>query len=711
MRMSIEPEKYVSLDLRRCRWPLFAAMLLSASLTSFAHDAAGPSIEILGPDGQPRLGHVFLDGEAPSLRCAGFAGAGELAVSVQDFMGKIVEQATLKAGEPKAALPAGRGYYWIEAAPAKDGKAAPVYACYAVIAPHKPGDPEKSPFGAMTHYAQGMDNGSMPLLKQLGVASIRDEHYWNSVERKRGEYELPARSKEYMAKLKEKGLDPLVEMTFANKLYDDGKTPHTHEGYAAFAKYGEFLLQSFPDQIKSLEVWNEYNGTWCTGPAAEDRPKHYTEMLKVVYDRLKPKFPKIRILGCACVLIPLPYLEGIFKAGGLNYMDAVVIHPYRGRPEGVDQEVAELRALIKQYHDGKEMPIWVTETGCNNKSEFDWERGRSLFEKGRRESARYLVKQYTLLLSERVERIYWYLATDHREFEGMGLLRSPKSPLGRLTVAPAYISYANLIRQLEGAAFDKRECLRPYTRTRVYRFVKDGAPVVVAWAAKPASIRLTTAVPMQRVDLMGQEAALAPEDGKLTVPLDATPVFIKGAYQAIEEIPGDDVTLADSSEDFSKQQGKNNWYYGAYEGGCSGDTAAFKPLEITQTTWGYDWASKKYPYLKLSQDNAHPGAEKDKPVWAVYRWKCTHTGKATLAVEAHHGEKGDGTGIVILVDGKACANGLVGGNHAKETESISCETDVKEGAWVEFALTPGPGTNVNFDATGFHATVKVKKQP
>jgi len=41
--------------------------------------------------------------------------------------------------------------------------------------------------------------------------------------------------------------------------------------------------------------------------------------------------------------------------------------------------------------------------------------------------ARYLVRQYTLLLSAHVEKICWYLCRDYNEFQTMGLLRDPKT--------------------------------------------------------------------------------------------------------------------------------------------------------------------------------------------------------------------------------------------------------------------------------------------
>src|SRR5271166_5301550 len=121
-------------------------------------------------------------------------------------------------------------------------------------------------------------------------------------------------------------------------------------------------------------------------------------------------------------------------------MDAVVIHPYRGQPEGVEEEIEALRRLMAQY--GPVKPIWATEFS-----------DIADMRKSRDDVARYLVRMSTLLLSAKVERIYWYLLRDFEEFTGLGLLHDENDPLGRYTPTPAYVAYATLIHELDGLSF------------------------------------------------------------------------------------------------------------------------------------------------------------------------------------------------------------------------------------------------------------------
>jgi hypothetical protein len=357
----------------------------------------------------------------------------------------------------------------------------------------------ESPFGAMTHFSVGWDPSLIPLIARAGIASVRDEAFWAGVEAQKGAYDF-SKFDGYLGELKRQGIQPLVELTFANPNYDGGKTPYTPEACAAYARYAEALLKHYGEQIRWVEVWNEYNGSFCAGPAAEDRPRFYTQMCREAYRRVKAIRPDVTVLGAAAVSVPIPYFEAIFKQGGLDSMDAVVIHPYRGRPEGVERDVAELRRLIARYSGGREKPIWATEYGQGGADP--------------REPARYLVRMSVLMLSEGVQRMYWYLMCDFNEFKGMGLVHEPTDPRGPLSPAPAYGSMAAMVRLLHDARFVKREAVSPYSRAYVFAFRRAGGEETrVCWATHPSRIRVQAAGALRRIDLMGNAQPVALQGG------------------------------------------------------------------------------------------------------------------------------------------------------------------------------------------------------
>ncbi|NQT86968.1 hypothetical protein HQ560_09400, partial [bacterium] len=261
------------------------------------------------------LGNVFLTGERVALPVV--TKGDSIQWVITDVWRKPVARGTATpidgAVTIAPTLGGGAGYFLVKLDITKNGEPlAERFTSFAVVPPYTVRDREKSPFGVMTHFAQGWDAGVMPLIEKAGIVSIRDEHYWSQVEKERGVYAFPGKSRKYMDACREHRIDPLVVMTFANPLHDNGLTPHTPEGRDAYGRYGQAILKEYGKQVKWLEVWNEYNGTWCEGPAKKDRPKYYAQMLKHAYQHIKKVRPDVKVLGCATVLIPLPYLEGVF---------------------------------------------------------------------------------------------------------------------------------------------------------------------------------------------------------------------------------------------------------------------------------------------------------------------------------------------------------------------------------------------------------------
>ena len=174
----------------------------------------------------------------------------------------------------------------------------------------------------------------------------------------------------------------------------------------------------------------------------------------------------------------------------------------------------------------------------------------------------------TLLLSQDCERIYWYLMRDYQSFKTMGLLYGDKEPMGRYVPAPAYAAYANLIRQLYGTKYVRRE---PTDRwTQIHVFQKGDLEIRVCWATAPTTVTFQAARPLTGVNLGGGDLSLEQEDGQVQLALTTGPVYLKGPVAAIEQTPSP--LVADSVTDYTNVQGKLNWFYGYFDG-----TDTYKP--------------------------------------------------------------------------------------------------------------------------------------
>jgi hypothetical protein len=459
----------------------------------------------------PVLGNIFTMGEPVTMTL--HANGGSAHWALKDFYGKEAASgdAALSGGAATISIHTNAlGYFTLDASSGADS----AEAALAILPASRPAS-ANSPFGVMTHFAKGWSTDIVPLIERAGLKRVRDEQPWRKVEKEPGRYDFPPEFAAYMGALKAHNIDPLIVLDFSNPHYDGDKTPYTGQGRAGFSAYARAVLQRYGAQISGLEVWNEYNGSFCDGPCRTDRPGFYAGMLKDTYAALKSARPDVTVAGGAAVNIPLDYFEALFKKSALDSMDTVVIHPYRKDPEGVEEKIAQLRDLMQRY--GKVKPIWATEFGDQQD-----------MRKNRNNEAPYLVKMSALLLSAKVERIYWYLLKDYQQFEGMGLLRGESDPLGRYAPSPAYAAYATLIRQLDGAHFVRREPSDP--ETRVYLFADGTREVRVAWADQPGEhFDLKTDRPAQVIDMMGNAKTIAVDNGGASVPLDLNPVYLISA--------------------------------------------------------------------------------------------------------------------------------------------------------------------------------------
>jgi hypothetical protein len=547
---------------------------------------------------------------------------------------------------------------------------------------------EDQRFGVMTHFAQGWDASWISLITQDAVPDVRDELYWQTVEPQKGQFVFPGQYERYMTELKKNNISPLIILSFENNNYDGGETPYTEEGIAAYARYAVEVLRHYGKQIKAVEIWNEYNGTFCKGPAAKDRAVTYLRMLRVAYAALKHERPDVIVVAGATSGIPVPYWEKLLAGGGLASMDALAVHPYRYElpPEGLEVDIANLQNLVRKYNGGKPKPIWVTEIGWDTKASLapgDLAIDNVI-------QAKFLVRAYALLLSADVKRVYWYLLHDDNGLK-MGLIRDDvkRSP------KPAYVAMATMIQQLRGASFIRREATPSYLYSLVFAR-PSGDMVRVIWSLKPfvVAVKGVTAV----VDIQGNAAAATD-----VLNLNDSPLFVTGSLIGLPAASlATETLLADSNLDFSTNQGGNGWSYGAF----IGNSCAFSLLPTYKITdWTQAWTGK-YPFLALTASEQHPSSEGQMPIPAVRRWVSNYTGPVRIAGQFRCGTQGDGVGVSIFVDGQRKFRQLLGGGSGRPiVQTFDFIQTVHRGTQLDFSVDPGPTANIDYDATAVHVTI------
>lgn len=351
---------------------------------------------------------------------------------------------------------------------------------------------------------------------------VRDDATWAKIELSPGSYSFNSFDPSMRA-VKQSGIDPLLILDYNNRFYDHGLTPFDDAGLSAFANYAKALVTHYGNQLKAVEVYNEYNGFFSTGPCAR-KPECYARMLRYTYQAIKSVRPDVTVVGGAALYADLRWFERLFQNGGLSYMDVVSDHPYTLlgfiSPElhELAGQMVNLQKLVKRYNHGQPKPIWITEMGWSS----------SFLRVSERAQASYLVRSALLSMAAGVQKFFWYDfendGTDRfKREQNFGLLRKPDAA-GRYTPKPAYVAYAVLIRELASHSFMRREAVFPGIFDMLY-----SNNLRVLWSTPcRQSVNLSTNSPVMAISITGSTKILLPSGGRITLHLSPEPLYIRG---------------------------------------------------------------------------------------------------------------------------------------------------------------------------------------
>lgn len=683
--------------------PVWALFML---LTGF-HPVFAQSAEITFPT-QVQSGNIFMQGEQVKIKIRVQAGDTIIWV-VTNFKGKKVDSGRIRVKDHQVKIVPrilDNGYYLVHIK-SKSGRQVidQKLTSYAVIAPLDSTEDPDYRFGVAGQFSKSMSTDVLPLLRKMGATVIRNDIEWSWVERTKGKYNF-SRSDAFMKEFQHEGLAPVLTMAFGNKNYDHQKgvsawaaAPHTSNEYKAYANYCASVLKHYGQQVKVMEIWNEYNGSFAKGMAATDRPEYYTQMLKVAYKRIKSIRPDVTVVGGAMVKIPLPYFEELCKAGALKYMDAIAVHPYRATPKGVEHEIAQLVEVTKKYNNGEPKPIYVTEIGT-------W-RDHS---KTRVEAACYLTQMYILLLTcAQVKNIDWFTACDYAQFRNQGLLHGVKDPMGKFTPVALYPAYANLIRRMNHTSFLNRKLSDQ--RTRIYEFKRKRESVYVCWSTvDSAGLNISATAPVKFYNLVGTEKELKPDHGLITLTIGKIPVYLvadKGIITAVNDEPRKDSVLANSIMDFSGEQGQDGWSYLYFKSNRKG-TASYDPDKLLKMnfrasigSWSYIWAGP-VKYYNISRRGMSPSAIDGRQGWCVRRWTSDYSGKVHITGKVRNGDNGDGVVVKAFVNGRDLFSKPL---PPDSNITINLILTLQKGSNMDFILTPGKGVDTSYDNVSFNVSI------
>jgi len=466
---------------------------------------------------------IFLDTTSPIFTIPTTGASDAVSYSVTDFSGATVTQGQSIATGGRVDLTLPRladDYYLLQFTDRTAGTPTSQTIPFAIVSPFT--QTANSPFGVGVHF-MGSNNSSLArLIATMGAGAIRDDATWAKIERSPGSYNF-SNFDPTMEVLQQNTLDPLLILDYNDRFYDKGQTPYDNAGLTAFANYAKALVTHYGQQLKAVEVYNEYNGVFSTGPCTR-QPACYARLLSYTYRAIKAVRPDVTVVGGAALYADLHWFNKLFESGGLSYMDVVSDHPYTTldivSPElqGLAGQMKSLLDLIRRYNQGKAKPLWITEIGWPT----------SFLHMSERRQADYLVRGAVLSLAAGVQKIFWYDflndgADSSQAEQNFGLLRASDAE-GRYTPKPAYVAYAVLIRELASRSFISREVVAP----GIYDMRYSGN-LRIFWSTPiRQSVALATNGPVTAVSMTGGTQTLVPSGGRVILNLSADPIYILG---------------------------------------------------------------------------------------------------------------------------------------------------------------------------------------
>jgi methionine-rich copper-binding protein CopC len=513
------------------------ALMLPALVTptALAAATAAPTLTIV----PSTLGNTFTAGQQVQL---GFStDASTMSWTVRDAAGTEVARGSATAASLNGRLALAistPGWYQVDLrAFAADGSEKMGGTDFAVLGQHDFSTSTDTRIGVASGLgfsgSGNPGNDAVPLLATGGISTARDEAFWASAETTPGVIQFPQKVLDYKAALDANHVDFLNILDYGNPLYYPNEAPSTEPQRQAFARYAVAAVDQFGTAHTTYELWNEWNWRDLSGPAG-GTADNYVALLKTTSAAVRAKHPDVKLTGPSLAVISdwQAWFTRFADLGGLDYVDAVTIHPYvlPNDPETSVAYINTIKAIMAAH--GSSKPIYITEQG--------WATGTSSLAVSEPVQARDLVRGQLLSYAAGVARYSSYnfmdsgtdpVNVEHR----FGLVRNRLDTRGALVPKPAYVATAVLARAIDQLPLIGETTFGAGGHDVAFN-AGGGASVHAVWSTTPGLV--SAAAPagstVQVTNLYGATSTLtADAGGHVWVSTGLDPVYLRGAISGV----------------------------------------------------------------------------------------------------------------------------------------------------------------------------------
>lgn len=399
--------------------------------------------------------------------------------------------------------------------PAQDAGGAPIAAA-------------GSRFGIGIHALDDENIAQLGVLRQIGLTHVRFDLEWNQVEQVAGVYDFDSYYGRLRTALQAAGVVILPVAAYRNPLYDNGRSPSSAAGRAAFARYAAAAAAYFRGSANGIEIFNEPNLVGFSDGACGTTPQCYLPLLQASSARVRAQVPGVPVVGPSAFASDNAWISRLLGLGAAPALDVLSLHPYRypSAPDTLGSQLADLADVLAQRGGDRSIPVWITEMG--------WPTGSSV---GVSESdqADDLIQSQTIALASGVERLYWYelidSGTDPDDKEDhFGLLRAPTAPGNAPRPKPALAAQATVVAQIGERPSSGGGQDGPVTS---YQFGSGADAVRVLWSSGLTAVDVVGNSALSAVDRFGSGLGGASSGRSMRLQLSNHPVIVHGDIRSV----------------------------------------------------------------------------------------------------------------------------------------------------------------------------------
>ena len=210
--------------------------------------------------------------------------------------------------------------------------------------------------GVVTHY--GFVNQPLGPFepKQLaGMNTIRDEVFWDQVQRADGSLQIPQRIDAFVNEALRQHITPMLVLGYGHPAHDQGGKPRSAHAREGFKRYAVHVAKHFLGRVRHFEIWNEWDANIGGGAAGD--PDSYVRLVQQVAPALRKVDSKLCLVVGA--LTPAAqfngWLDKALTQGLLKHADALSLHTYN-HGEGRGRDTPDSWFKNMQWFIDKELP-------------------------------------------------------------------------------------------------------------------------------------------------------------------------------------------------------------------------------------------------------------------------------------------------------------------------------------------------------------------